>query len=326
LRAGFTDRFELGLELPLKLVSYASDPVILLSTPLTGEDAFDFYQRNVIDLSQTRQGVGDVWISGRYNLLRTAVAIALEGRIKLPAGYDGPQGTFGDDPATIEDFNANVATVTSPDNISDDVALGDGQIDMNVNALFGVSFPSRTFMRLDTGYNLRVSAGDQVLASFKVGQSIGSRVLVYADARLAYTVTRGPRIGVSVAAIDPNVPAADYVGLNNLRLRELRLERDALDVTVGGIVRLNERSEINLGYSRTLWGRNTAAVNAFFVGIGIRTDASPDEPEAAEEAHEQPQDEGDIVEEEHGDIDALSEEAPAAVAGELDESAPTPSP
>ena len=284
LRAGFTDRLEFGLQLPLKLVSYTSDPVILLPDPSMGIDSLDYYQENVINLGQTRQGIGDVWLSGRYNLLRSALAIALEGRVKIPAGYDGPQGTFGDQPATIADFEARVGELVNPSNVSDDVALGDGQVDFNLNLLLGTSFRSRTFMRLDAGYNLRLGAGDQVLASFKIGQGIGQRVLLYADLRFAYAVTEGERIGVSVAAVDPNLPATEYVGLNNLRLRELRLERDALDVSFGGIIRVGERSEINMGYARTVWGRNTAAVNAFYIGIGVRTDVANDpEPVVAEE-------------------------------------------
>ena len=104
LRAGFTDRFELELQVPFKLVSYPSDTVILLEPPMpTGSD-LDFYQENVIDLSRTRQGIGDIWFTGRYNLARWPVAVAIEGRLKTPTGYDGPAGTFGDDPQTAEAF------------------------------------------------------------------------------------------------------------------------------------------------------------------------------------------------------------------------------
>ena len=78
LRAGFTDRLEFGLQLPLKLVSYTSDPVILLSDGSMSIDSLDYYQENIIDLSRTQQGIGDIWLSGRYNLLRTALAIAIE--------------------------------------------------------------------------------------------------------------------------------------------------------------------------------------------------------------------------------------------------------
>lgn len=307
LRAGFTDRLEFGIELPLKLVSYTSDPVILLADPTMAMSSLDYYQENIIDLSRTRQGIGDIWLSGRYNLLRTALALAIEARIKIPAGYEGPQGTFGDQPATIEDFTARVGELVSPENVSDDVALGDGQVDLNLNFLLGTSFRSRTFMRLDAGYNLRLGAGDQVLASFKIGQGLGQRVLLYADVRFAYTVTEGERIGVSVAAIDPNVPAADYGGLDNLRLRELRLERDAVDISFGGIVRIGERSELNMGYARTVWGRNTAAVNAFFIGIGVRTDVEEEQPAApeAEETYDEEEYEEAAYEEE-------TYEAPAA--------------
>lgn len=314
LRAGFTDRLEFGLQLPLKLVSYTSDPVILLPDGSMSMDSLDYYQENIIDLSRTQQGIGDIWFSGRYNLLRTALAIAVEARLKVPAGYDGPQGTFGDQPANADDFVERVGELVTPENVQDDVALGDGQVDMNLNLLLGMSFRSRTFMRLDAGYNFRIGAGDQILGSFKVGQGIGQRVLLYADVRMAYTVTEGERIGVSVAAIDPNLPAADYGGLNNLRLRELRLERDAVDISFGGIVRIGERSEINLGYARTVWGRNTAAVNAFYIGVGVRTDVEEAQPEP------EPEPEPVYEEEEAYEEAAYEEEAYEAPASEPVES------
>ena len=308
VRAGFTDRLEFELQLPIKLVSYTSDPVILLPDAMPGPMTFDYYQRNIIDLGRSRQGIGDIWITGRYNLIRWPVALAIEGRLKTPTGYDGPAGTFGDDPDSEQDFVDNAATLVTPENVTDDVALGDGQVDLNLNVLLGASFPSRTFIRLDAGYNLRFGAGDQVLGSFKVGQAIGSRLLVYADVRFAYTVTEGPLIGISVAANDPNLPAADYVGTDNLRLRELRLERDAVDVSVGAILRINEKSEINLGYGRTVWGRNTAAVNAFFIGVGVRTDVALAAAES-ETSDEEPEVEEEYTEEVYEEPEAVQPEA-----------------
>ncbi|MEM9072788.1 MAG: hypothetical protein AAGE52_30055 [Myxococcota bacterium] len=273
-RAGFTDDLEFEIQLPLRLVSYRSDAVILLD----GE-GIDFFQENIIDLGRSRQGLGDLWLTARYNLTRWPVAVALEGRLKTPTGYDGPEGTFGDNPRSNEEFLAEIERFTAPGNVSDDVALGDGQVDLNLNLLLGASIPSRTFFRLDAGYNLRLGgAGDQVLASFKVGQALGERILVFADLRFAYTVTQGRLIGVSVAAIDPSLPAEEYIGTNNLLLRELRLERDAVDIAFGGIIRITDAVELNLAYQRTVWGRNTAQINGVFIGFGVRTQLLDDPP------------------------------------------------
>lgn len=268
-RVGITERFELELQVPLRHVSYRSDPVIL-NDPMMPAD-LDVFQDSVLDFDQSRLGVGDLFLTGRYSLYRRhPLALALEARLKVPTGYDSPQGTFGSNPVTAGEFVDRAAEVATAANIRDDVTLGDGQVDINVNALLGMSFSSRTFFRLDAGYNLRFGAGDQFLGSLKAGQQISSRVLLYAEARIAYTVTQGPRIGVSVAAVDPSLPAEDYRGFDNLRLRELRLERDALDMVVGGIVRITDSAELNVGYARTLWGKNTLMAQTFYLGIGVR--------------------------------------------------------
>ena len=296
-RFGLTDDLELELTVPIKFVSYVSDPVILL--PGDGSpQSFDFYQENILDFSQSQAGVGDIWITGRYALLHDPLPIAVELRLKAPTGYDRPEGTFGSDPATIADFQAQVGSVVRPDNVSDDVTLGDGQVDLNLNCLMGASCPSRTFMVIQAGYNLRLQgAGDQVLASLKVGQAIGQRLLVYAGGNFAYAVTQGDLIGVSVAAIDPSLPAAEYQGLDNLLLREVRLERAAIDIQVGGIIRVTDSVEFNVGYGRTVWGRNTAASNAVFLSLGVRIVVTAGVQEEPEPEVVEPEEE--VVEEEY---------------------------
>jgi hypothetical protein len=273
VRAGFSDRLELEIQVPFKLVSYQADPVILIPASVAGgEEGIDFYQENILDLSQTVQGVGDIRLFGRYNLIRWPVAVALEGRLKAPAGYDGPSGTFGDRPRNQQDFLDRVGELVRPENVQDDVTLGDGQVDLGLSILFGVSLPSRTFIRADAGYDLRLGgAGDQILASVKAGQLLGRRLLLYADTRLAYAWQQGRVIGVSVAAIDPTLPASEYVGLNNLALRTVTLDRDWLELAVGGIVKITDNVEINVGYNRTLWGRNTSLVQSVYVTLGVRT-------------------------------------------------------
>lgn len=281
VRAGFSDRLELEIQVPFKLVSYQADPVILIPASVAGgEEGIDFYQENILDLSQSVQGVGDIRMYGRYNLLRWPVALAVEGRLKAPAGYDGPSGTFGDRPRNQQDFLDRVGELVRPENVQDDVTLGEGQVDLGLSLLFGISLPSRTFFRVDIGYDLRLGgAGDQIVGSVKAGQVIGSRLLLYADTRIAYAWQQGRVIGVSVAAIDPTLPASEYVGLNNLALRTVTLDRDWLELAVGGIVKITDNVEINIGYNRTLWGRNTSLVQSVYVTLGVRT--SVQEPVAA---------------------------------------------
>ncbi len=277
VRAAFIDGLEFELSVPIRQVTYTSDPVVLLDRPMgSTEPEIDYYQRNVLNLSRAASGLGDLNLAARYRLLQQPFALAAELRIKAPTGYSAPQGTFGDRPSSNAEFLADVRRWVTPENVRDDVTLGDGQLDASLGLLFGYAFRTRTFVRVDGAYNLRLGgAGHQVLTALRAGQGIGDRLLVYAWAQLAYTVTQGRVIGVSVAAADPNVPAADYMGANNLLLRELRLERDSFDIGGGLIVRLTQEVELNLGYSRTLWGRNTAAVDSLSLGLGVRTRFMP---------------------------------------------------
>lgn len=273
VRASFIEGLEFELSVPIRQVTYTGDPVILLDRPMgSTQSELDYYQRNIINLSRAASGLGDLNLSARYRLLQQPFALAAELRIKAPTGYAPPQGTFGDRPSTNAEFLSDVRRWVTPENVRDDVTLGDGQLDTSIGLLFGYAFRTRTFVRVDGAYNIRFGgAGHQVLTALRAGQGIGERLLIYAWAQLAYTVTQGRVIGVSVAADNPDLPADQYVGANNLLLRELRLERDALDVGGGIIVRLTTEVELNLGYARTLWGRNTAAVDSLNLGLGVRT-------------------------------------------------------
>src|SRR5687768_4522162 len=106
IRVGFTDRLELELNLPLKIVSYQSDPVILFGAPpgTEGDAELGYYRDNVINLSDSALGLGDLTLSATYRWFLEPFAMATEVRIKAPTGYDEPEGTFGDDPSRLEDI------------------------------------------------------------------------------------------------------------------------------------------------------------------------------------------------------------------------------
>jgi len=270
-RAGFTDRLEFELSLPFSVVSYDSDTVILLDGGAAG--TIDYYQENTIQLDRTVAGLGDLLLTGRYRLgPRGPTAWALEVRLKTPTGYRGPQGTFGERPESIQEFLDGIGNFVRPDNVSDDVVLGDGQLDIYPSLLFGHAFRNGTFLRLNAGYNFRFSgAGDQVGGAFRVGQRLGDRFLAYLAVQGAYSLERGRVIGVSVAAIDPLLPATEYGGTNNLLLREVRLDRDNLDVGGGFIFKYSPSVELNVGYQRTVFGRNISAVNGLSFTVAWQT-------------------------------------------------------
>lgn len=271
LRLGLVERFELEMSIPLRSVSYTSNPVILL--PGDDTQGIDYYQENTIDLSEQTFGVADIRMAGRYQFLEGPVVSAVELSVKTPTGYEGPSGTFGDSPKDAEDFKANVGRYVQPGNVEDDVTLGDAQLDLGADILVGWSFPTRTFLRLDAGYRLRLGgAGDQIVGNFQIGQSLSRRVFIKAGTRIGYSVQDGDVIGVSVAAEDPSLPAEDYGGLENLKLREVPLEHDRLSINAGISVRVTDDVDTLLSYSRVLWGRNTALTQTVSLGVGVAFD------------------------------------------------------
>ncbi len=274
VRLGLTSRDELELSLPFRQVSYEARSVVLLPQGADAAiDAFDYYQENVIELSRQRSGVGDLELAARHAWIKQAFALASELRLKTPTGYDAPSGTFGDQPRTTEEFLDDPGRFVVPENVEDDVTLGDGQLDVSASLLAGYAAPGGTFLRADAGYVLRLGgAGDQVVSTLKVGQAFGRRFLLYIDGRSTLSVQSGRVIGISVAADDPRLPPEDYAGLDNLVLRELRLERDAVEAGGGVLVRLRPHVELHAGYLHTLWGRNTALIQTVYTGVSVRTE------------------------------------------------------
>jgi hypothetical protein len=268
-RFGAAKGLEFQFDLPIKQVSYTADPVILLGGEMTD---LDFFQENIINLNRSASGLGDLRLAGRYQLFQRQWVGTVQVGAKIPTGYERPKGTFGTNPESREEFLARVGEFVRPDRVSDDVTLGDGQVDLDVGFLLGWASSKGTFLRLDSLFRLRLGgAGDQVVGSFRVGQRLGKRMMFYVGFDGEYTVTDGDLIGVSVAAEDPTLPANEYGGLNNLLLRELRLERDQASIPVGLIVRITDVVEVNGSWANVFWGRNTSAANIFSLGVGLRT-------------------------------------------------------
>ena len=272
LRAGLTNRFELELKVPLSVINYKSDPVILLEQPEDDpRSPLDFSQDNIIDLSRRVVGVADFRIIGRYGWRKRPFAITSEIELKVPTGYERPAGTFGERPTSEDEFLGDLRRFVRSENVRDDVTLGDGQLDLKTSILFGWMLPTRTFLRSGLGYNLRLgNAGDQFTAALKLGQVTNDDILLYVGGRLEWTLMRGRPIGVGISAIDPDLPAEDYGGVTNLLLRQITLDRNALNVGGGIIFRLTPRLELNLGYERTLIGRNISAINSFSISFAFR--------------------------------------------------------
>ncbi len=279
LRAAIVERFEFELNIPVRIVSYTADPVLLLPRPMDfmGVES-DYYRQNIINLSRATAGIADINLALRYQLVqRSPFVLAAEVKLKMPTGYAAPSGTFGDRPTSNADFLARAGEIVRPENIRDDVTLGDAQLDITASLLAGIGLSSGTFFRLDAGFVGRTEgAGQQIQGSFRIGQSLGRLFVFFAGVNGQYSLTQGRVIGVSVAALDPTLAASQYGRGGdptfNLLLREVQLDRDLLDATGGMIIRLSPSTEFNMSYTRTVVGRNVSATNTISASVSVNTD------------------------------------------------------
>lgn len=304
-RYGFTDKFEMEAQVAIKQVSYEADPVILEIPGFVGPDTgsgntgdrlindgttLGDVRRGVIDFDSQRLGPADGHLFLRYNLLRKAVVITPELKIKLPLGYDGPQGTFESIPPESGTFI-----------VADDAVLGDGQIDIQGSMLFGTYIPvSRTLIRADVGYNHRTdSPGDQFVANAKAGQFLGESLIVFAGVNFARTLFEGTPIGDSFITSDPDqsVFEFDFESTVAEKVVPLRLDRD-FTIVEGGIILDIEKAELQFSYQQVVEGANFGVLRTFNFGF---TTSLPDvtrqeEPRAAAPSAEDDQGTGDDAE------------------------------
>lgn len=258
-RYGFTDRVEGAVRLTFKQVSYESTPY-LMGAP-EGEEfgnRSEVYDQRLVDFSETRIGAGDFHFKGRYNFYDNGNLLKLtaETDLKLPGGYEEPKGTFADGKP-------------SPGSVQDDVTLGDGQVDLTPSLLFGGYLPAtRTFGRVDVGYSFRFGPpGDQIVGGAKIGQNIGSNVIVFAGANGAYTHGDGESIGTSFITRSPELSARE-LSSSDIETIDVTLDKSFLQATGGIIFRISP-AELQFTYSHIVLGENlpqiqTASVRTVF--------------------------------------------------------------
>jgi hypothetical protein len=278
-RYGFTEKFEGAFVATFKQVSYDSDP-LLLEVP--EDPTRDNVNASILDFSRSNAGAGDLFLRGRYNFVRDSILITTETELKVPTGYEQPSGTFaeGEQP--------------SASTVEDDVTLGDGQTDLTQSMLFGAYIPaSRTFMRLDVGYNLRFGTpGHQAVGLFSVGQFIGENVLLFASLDSAYTLFEGEDIGTSVITRTPEKGPGELAP-DDIEEVPISLDRDWVKVEAGAILTVRD-IEVRLGYGQVVWGRNIPQILSFNLGLvysidnitGELDEEDADEPKSAPEPTE----------------------------------------
>lgn len=265
-RYGFFEGLEGGARIELKNVSYISDPVIIPTTPddeqLCNElDAsLEGCRNSVSDFTSSQSGFGDLYLNTVVQHLGGSARAASNIEIKIPTGYDEPEGTFvANQPSTA---------------ILDDIALGDGRVHIQYRLETGVFFPSTgTVFEFAGGYRARLGApGDQTIGEIKLGQNVGERLFVFLGADAAYTIFEGRaltddrgEVATTFVSNSPATPAEEFE-LAQAEEREFRLDYDFARATGGLIIRLAGR-EIVLSASTIFWGDNIARLSNVSLGV-----------------------------------------------------------
>lgn len=258
LRFGLTDRTELGGSLSGGVVTYDADEVYLgdVLAPDVGEEgSVERFRANILSLDRARAGLGDlrVFVRHRVTPLGRAVA-ATEVELKLPTGYEPPDGTFEDD-----EFSQGVR---------DDVALGDGQADIDLQMLLGFAPTWDWFIRLDAGVRVRLfGPGQQAIGTFKTGVRLSTRVLPYVWVDGEHSFTEGRSIGVSYTTDAPSTPARDFTA-DLLVPTDVRLDRSHVQVG-GGLIFSLDGQDLDVSYGYTPWGINVAQLHVISIGTTL---------------------------------------------------------
>jgi hypothetical protein len=262
VRYGITARLEVGAEMQISHVQYEADEV-WLGPPLspdaselpTGEAIVD----SVLSLDRSATGVGDVnvWVKVRVSPLdfwRVIFTPSVE--FKIPTGYDAPTGTsVDDDPAQ---------------GVSDDVTLGDGQLDITIRAHGGFVPHPRWFIRIDAGFRARFfGPGQQVVGGAKTGVRIGKFFIPYVEGTIEHSITEGKVVGTTFATSTPEKPAREFRLANIDKQLDYRLDRSILIIRAGTIFSM-PAWEVDIGYSGILWGRNMSRVHTISVGVTLK--------------------------------------------------------
>ena len=257
---GFNFRYGLGLDLELgfagtyKTLAYVADPV----TVVIQVDGGGIQILPTFSLSEEEQGLGDMILSVRYNLLKGAVLVTPEIEVKIPTGYEGPAGTFAnDDPGIMTDEDGEfIEQRQGSVPVLDDLALGDAQVDVTGALLFGTFIrATKTFGKADIGYKMRFSGPAPTLVyGAKVGQFIGKSFVLFAGTNGEQRLGKGDPIGQSFATKLPET-SPQYFPVQNFKLFTLRRDKTFLEVSGGGLLRLDDY-EIILSGGKILDGKN----------------------------------------------------------------------
>lgn len=259
-RYGLTPTIEIGARVSASHLNYDSDEVFLAQSDTGTFDAATV-RENILSFDRRATGVADIhlFLRNRLTPIRRWV-LAYEIDLKLPTGYDPPEGTFEEDDPSQQ--------------VNDDVALGDGQTDITGTLLFGASPANNVFLRADAGFRVRTGdPGHQVLGSFKVGGRVSGGLVPFAFIDVQHTVTEGNVVGQSFTTPDTDTPAVAFDGGEMSRVEpiDLRLDRTVVSPGLGSIVSIGDQN-FDVSYNYIVYGQNVAQAHVFSIGTTLTLD------------------------------------------------------
>lgn len=256
-RYGLLDGVEINGSVQFKGVSYISDPFLAIPDPLPDEPVG--YRDNILNFSQRGLGVADLYLGGVYQHVNGPVWLSSSISLQIPTGYTPPEQTFAEG-------------TPSPENLADDVTLGDGKFEAEYELHFGAFINATgTLIQASAGYEARFNGpGHRATGLLKVGQRIDQRFFLFAEADSAFTLFDGAVIGQTFIAIDPTIPARDFTG-DNIRAIDISLDRDFVTLRGGALFRFTKR-EVVFSVSRTVWGANFPVLTGATLGTILAFD------------------------------------------------------
>lgn len=254
-RYGISDRTEIAGSLFVGSVSFQADEVYL--PELFGIEPTGRPEQTdgILSIDRRTIGIGDLRLALRHRISPLARTVwAVEAELKLPTGYDAPEGVFNDDDPTL--------------GVADDVTLGDAQTDLTLRLHMGTVPVNNWFIRADAGFRARFfGPGQQIVGGFKTGVRLADVVVPYAWTDAEHTITEGEVVGTTFLFDDPALDARD-VTLANFVGRDYRLDRTVVRAGGGIIFAFGDR-EFDLGYGLTVWGKNTGRIHTVSLGTTI---------------------------------------------------------
>jgi opacity protein-like surface antigen len=267
-RYGMGQSLELGLSGSYKSLAYKADTVTVVNQVEPG--AIQILPS--FSLSDQGQGLGDVFLSLRYNAFKSWLLLTPEIEVKVPTGYRGPEGTFANDkPGFIFDEDNNpIEQREGAVPIRDDLSLGDAQIDVRASLLLGTFVKAtRTFARADLGYKYRFSGpAPTALWGLKAGQFVGSSFVLFLGVSGEESIGEGDVIGKSFATLLPDTPASSFP-VQNFEVIDLRRDKSFTQVSGGGLLRLDDY-EIILSGGKIVAGENITESVYLSLGTSYR--------------------------------------------------------